>query len=185
MEFSQEEFEGRNESLARSRYDECHFKHCNFTEVSFQHTYLLGCTFTGCQLSLVKLDGCRLQNVTFKECKLVGLEFFRCDPTFFSASFSHSKLMGCNFSGLGWKKPLFEECQIEECFFKETKLIESNFSGSSLQGTLFHNCDLTKANFKHAQNYAIDPHHNQVKKAQFSFPEVIGLLNSFEVVIDV
>jgi hypothetical protein len=35
-----------------------------------------------------------------------------------------------------------------------------------------------------AINYAVDPTRNKVKKARFSLPEVVGLLQAFGVVVD-
>ncbi|GAB1483233.1 hypothetical protein MASR2M78_20490 [Treponema sp.] len=89
----------------------------------------------------------------------------------------------CNFSDLHMKKNKIINSVIEECFFQSTFLVEANFSGSTFSDTLFHNCDLQKANFLDARGYNIDPVVNKVRKAKFSVPEVLNLLNGFGIEI--
>ena len=44
--------------------------------------------------------------------------------------------------------------------------------------------ELEKADFRTAFNYSIDPENNRMKKAKFSPPEVVGLLNKYDIEID-
>jgi hypothetical protein len=43
---------------------------------------------------------------------------------------------------------------------------------------------LEKANFTTARNYSINPQINIIKKAKFSFPDVVGLLDVFNITIE-
>ncbi|MEI8366028.1 MAG: hypothetical protein WCF65_06385 [Parachlamydiaceae bacterium] len=43
--------------------------------------------------------------------------------------------------------------------------------------------DRLKTDFSQATRYSIDPKTNKIKKAKFSFPEVVGLLNGFDITI--
>jgi len=79
------------------------------------------------------------------------------------------------------KNASFQGSRMYDSTFINTCLIEANFSDTDLKGTLFRHCDLSKSNFCGALNYVIDPLVNKVKKAQFSFPEVVGLLKGFDI----
>jgi uncharacterized protein YjbI with pentapeptide repeats len=113
----------------------------------------------------------------------VGAEFFKCVRTFFSASFKNCLLSYCNFSDLNLKNTHFDGSKIQESFFSNTVLIGADFTDADLSGTLFHNCDLCKADFSTAVRYSIDPQTNKIKKAKFSLPEAVGLLQGFEIII--
>lgn len=139
--------------------------------------------FVGKDLSLTNFKGVRLQEVTFENCKLIGVNFSLVDPLFFSVRFKNCLLDMANFSGLDLKKTSFINCLIREASFFESNLTEADFSGSNLAGTTFHHCNLSKTNFVSAINYSINPFTNQLKKAQFSSPEVLSLLNYFEIIV--
>jgi uncharacterized protein YjbI with pentapeptide repeats len=81
------------------------------------------------------------------------------------------------------RQAAFPGCKLKECYFNDTCLIEADFRETDLLGTLFHNSDLSKADFSGSKNYQIDVRTNKVKKAKFSFPEAIGLLQGFEIEI--
>ncbi|WP_086936325.1 pentapeptide repeat-containing protein [Chamaesiphon minutus] len=59
---------------------------------------------------------------------------------------------------------------------------------------MFENCDLTdaifqytileKADFRTAYNYSIDPELNRIKKAKFSRSGIAGLLDKYDIDID-
>jgi uncharacterized protein YjbI with pentapeptide repeats len=71
-----------------------------------------------------------------------------------------------------------------ECDFKEVDLTEANFAGSVFRDTLFHQANLQKADFRSAQNYSIDPRNNNVNKARFAQPDVLGLLAPFGILVE-
>lgn len=167
--------------LNASSFLDCNFLNCSFSEATLNDSKFCCCTFQNCNLSLVKISGCRFQEVLFQDSKIVGAEFFRCDRTFFSVSFKNCILQYCNFSDLNMKNVQILESRLKECYFTNTCLASSNFSESDLSGSLFHNCDLSKADFSDACNYSIDPQTNILKKAKFSLPGAVSLLNHFEI----
>ena len=81
------------------------------------------------------------------------------------------------------RKTSFQGSKIYDGTFISSCLIESDFSNTDLKGTLFRHCNLNKSNFCGALNYVIDPLVNKIKKSKFSFPEVIGLLQGFDIEI--
>ena len=136
-----------------------------------------------CNLSNPLIKGSRFNNADFSECKLVGLNFYNCEQLRFDLAFSKCRLRACNFSGLKMKGSSFLGCAFDDCYFENTYLVDSKFDDSAFRGTLFHACDLGRASFLEAEGYAIDPRNNNVKKAVFSVPEVLSLIESFGVVI--
>ena len=57
----------------------------------------------------------------------------------------------------------------DQCNFKDAK---------------FENTILEKADFRTSYNYSIDPDVNRIRKAKFSLPAVVGLLNKYDIEID-
>lgn len=168
-------------SLAEQAFVNCIFQKCNFTESVWHNAKFQSCLFKECNLSLLKIDGCRLQEIIFEDCKVVGVNFFKCDTHFFSIKARNNFFQYCNFADLNMKQVSFYGSKIKDCHFTATSLIEADFGETDLSGTVFHNCDLTKSDFCGAKNYAIDVRTNKVKKAKFSFPEAISLLQGLEI----
>ncbi len=175
-DFSKKSLEGR-------LFTSCTFQSCNFSETLLRGAQFASCRFVGCNLSLVKLQGCRFQEAEFIDCKIVGAEFAKCEKTFFSASFKNCLIHYCNFSDLSMKNATFTGSRVKECHFTNTVLSGADFSGVDLSGTIFHHSDLCKADFSTATQYVIDPQTNKIKKASFSLPEALGLLQGFGVTI--
>jgi uncharacterized protein YjbI with pentapeptide repeats len=103
---------------------------------------------------------------------------------FLSLKFKKCLIDTSNFSDLDLKNTLFQECVIRDTYFTTTNLTGSNFEGSDLRGSTFHNTILCKANLQGAINYSIDPSTNKLKKAKFSTPEVLNLLNHLDIIIE-
>ncbi len=82
------------------------------------------------------------------------------------------------------KNANFLTCDIVDCFFQNTYLPGASFEASQFRNTLFHNTNLEKASFCKASGYNIDPTLNNIKKAKFSVPDVLNLLNGFEIEIE-
>jgi fluoroquinolone resistance protein len=172
------------QSFMECSFTDCTFEHCAFVNSIWIKTKFHSCTFICCNISFVTVDGCFLQDVTFLECKIVGIEFHKCNKVFFCINIKNSILLNCNFSDLNMQKACCYKSSFKECFFTNTQLMESDFTGADLQGSIFHKCNLEKADLRGAKNYTINLHTNIVKKAQFSYPEVMSLLTFFDIVID-
>jgi uncharacterized protein YjbI with pentapeptide repeats len=68
--------------------------------------------------------------------------------------------------------------------FTETDLSNSSFDNCDLQKTVFINTNLEGVDFRTSFNYSIDPELNRIKKARFSMPWIIGLLDKYDIGID-
>ena len=181
-QFTQEDFS--KHSFLGYSFLNCSFENCNFTESSWVNAQFTNCLFKNCNLSMVDLKGSQIQEVMFEDCKLVGLEFFKCNTNFiFSMNAKDAFIQYCNFSDLDMRKTFFAGSKIYDSTFMNTVLIESDFSDTDLKGTQFQRCNLEKSNFRGASQYVIDPLVNKIKKAQFSIPDIVGLLHSFDIKI--
>lgn len=89
----------------------------------------------------------------------------------------------CNFSDLNMKNTSFKESKLKNNHFTNTILKGADFNRVDLSGTIFHDCDLSSADFSSSTEYDIDPRANKIKKAKFSLPEAIRLVQAFDITI--
>ena len=68
--------------------------------------------------------------------------------------------------------------------FTECDLTGAVFDNCDLLGAAFENTILKTADFRTSINYSINPDINQIKKAKFSLPAVIGLLDRYDIKIE-
>lgn len=170
-------------SLANHEFARCRFIECSFVDADLSGAQFDSCAFSACNLSNPRIDKARFIDIDFSLCKLAGLAFYRCSQGVFDLRFSGCHITSCNFSDVRMKGCGFKGCEIKECWFQDSFLVEADFSGSTFLDTLFHGCDLQKASFLGSHGYSIDPRNNKVRKARFSLPEVLSLLEGFEIVI--
>ncbi len=82
------------------------------------------------------------------------------------------------------KKTVFSRCSLQEADFTETDLTEVSFNECDLQLARFEHTVLEKADLRTSYNYTIDPALNKVRKARFSLPGVLRLLDKYDINID-
>ena len=164
-------------------YIDCRFENCKFIGTDFSYSSFEDCLFDNCNLSLTIFNGARLRNAVFENCKLVGVNFKQCDRFIFEVHFKKCLMQSCNFSELKLRNSLFKESRIFECDFVRTKLIGADFKNSYLTDSIFDNSDLSKADFEDAVGYNINPLNNKLVGAKFSMPDVVSLLNVFDLKI--
>ena len=58
------------------------------------------------------------------------------------------------------------------------------FANCDLLDASFENSNLEKADLRNFYNYSIDPEKNKLKSAKFLLPDVIGLLDKYDIEID-
>ena len=124
-----------------------------------------------------------LKDIRFKDCKLMGLHFEHCKELLFAVSFDHCILNLSCFYNWKLKKTVFKDCSLQEVDFTEADLTEAVFQNCDLAGAVFDNTILEKADLRTAYHYSINPEKNNIKKAKFSLPEVVGLLNNYDIEI--
>jgi len=73
---------------------------------------------------------------------------------------------------------------LHETDFTEADLTNAVFENCDLKGAVFENTMLEKADFRTAFNYAINPEINKIRKAKFSMPAVMRLLDKYDILID-
>lgn len=157
------------------------FNGIDFTDLSFRDSKFTDCTFKNCNISNTDISNAHFLDIVFDTCKILGLNFSKCHMFSTGYAFINCQLKLCMFSNLKLKGTKFDSSCIYESDFIETDLTYASFEGCNLKGSIFQKTNLTKASFTNAYNYSIDPNTNTVKKARFSFPGVLGLLDWAEI----
>jgi fluoroquinolone resistance protein len=160
------------------------FNNCDFGKQNFNHYEFTDCSFTNCDFSMANFDHLRLSNVKFINCKLLGVDFSKCTKFGFAVHFESSILNYCLFSKSNLKKTVFKKCTIKETVFTESELKSASFEECDLMDSTFEKCNLEECDFRTARNYSINPSDNKIKKAKFSYPAVLGLLNQYHISIE-
>ena len=184
--FEEQVYEGLDytaQPLPKGDYEICTFINCNLSNCDLSNTRFTECEFKGCNLSNAKMIKTTLNDVVFRECKIMGINFEHCDTYLFAVAFHHCVLNYSSFYKRLLKKTSFVHCTIHEADFTDSDLNQSSFDHCDLAKTRFENTNLEKVDFRTAFNYTIDPELNKIKKAQFSLPAIIGLLDKYDIVI--
>jgi fluoroquinolone resistance protein len=171
------------ETVTGVTFEECVFENCSFISTKLEACRFLTTTFTGCVLSAVMPLNSRFDEATFKQCKVIGIDWTRTAETR-KLRFADCQLNYSNFRFLKLPGLRMERCEVKDADFIEARLKGASFAKSNLEKTRFFKTDLTEADFRGASNYSIDPAANTVKKARFSLPEAIALLESLEIILD-
>lgn len=173
-----------NQSLEKMEYEVCIFKNCNFSNCSLKGSRFIETQFIDCNLSNADISGVSFQDVKFKACKMLGLHFDQCKPFGFSVHFESCQLNHSVFYQLKVGQSAFVDCQLQGVDFTEADLSNVHLTNCDLLNAIFENTNLEKADFAQSFNYSINPEINKIKGAKFSLPEVIGLLDKYEIRIE-
>jgi len=165
-------------------FNACTFRNCDFSDVKFEAAEFIECTFVSCNLSMAKFENTVLNQVTFNNCKVLGVDFSKCSKFLFSVSFEGCILNYSLFFKNDLKNTSFKKCSLQEASFIETNLLSAKFIDCNLDKTIFDHANLEKADLSTSRNYSINPEINRLKKAKFSMPDVVGLLNHLDISID-
>ncbi len=164
------------------------FEGCRFTHCDLGGTDLSGINFTECVFENCNLSGCKILQTTFNDtrfvrCKILGLHFETASQYLFAVHFEQSTLDLCSFYQCKMKKTVFRECSLQEADFTETVLTEAVFEGCNLRDAKFENTVLEKADLRTAMNFTVNPEINKIRKAKFSYPGVLALLDKYDIII--
>jgi uncharacterized protein YjbI with pentapeptide repeats len=170
--------------ISGKEFDRCIFTNCDFSSSSINQTDFLDCLFDNCNFSMANLNHSGLKNCDFVNSKLVGVDFSVCNDFLFSVNFKNCQLDYSTFFQKKMKKTHFIECSLKEVDFSEVELAESIFNKCDLMGAIFENTNLVKADLRTALHYSINPEQNKLKKARFSYPGIIGLLEKYDIQVD-
>ncbi len=175
-EFLREEI--RDCIFADCRFEDCVFRGCKFTACLFERCRFLNPKFEGCEMVAGECSDCLFNGVNFSDLRLSAGRWFPLDRAD-RCTWRICSLMDFELGKFGFSDAVFEDCIIQQCALRK-----ADFRRARFQGTVFSRCDLREADFRGAQGYAIDLETNRLRAARFSFPEVVGLLSSLEIVIE-
>lgn len=173
-----------DDQLDNKTFVKCHFYHCIFNGQILRECSFEDCKFENCDLSVVKLNNCRFTDVQFNSSKMLGIDWTKSSKTFLEISFEGCNISHSIFTGLNLKKTKLQRCEAEDCDFTDTNLAESLCNDTDFAESTFSNTNLTSADLSHAKNYLIDPNHNLIRKARFTFPEVVALLSHLDIIVE-
>jgi fluoroquinolone resistance protein len=170
--------------FAVADYEGCSFMNCNFSNEDLSSIHFIDCVFSGCNISLVKLYKTLFRDVEFKDCKMLGMPLYDCNNVLLSAGFDNCILNHSSFFKLNLKKMRFNSSTLIEVDFTEADLTSAIIKNCDLLNAKFENTILEKADLRTSFNYSINPELNRIKKAKFSMPAVIGLLDKYDIEIE-
>jgi len=170
--------------LIKGDYENCQFSNCDFSNVDLSNLNFVECLFDNCNLSLCKLGNTGIKDVVFNNCKMLGLQFQNCSEFLFELEVNACQLNLASFYQRKLKGIKFSNSILHEVDFAETDLSMAVFDNCDLQGALFERTNLEKADFRSSYNYGFDPEINKIRKAKFTLPAVIGLLNKYDITIE-
>jgi fluoroquinolone resistance protein len=172
-----------DETLDNRIYDECVFNACSFIGTKLSPCRFTGCKFNDCTLSAVILLNSRFSDVSFTSCKAIGIDWTRAaelrDIVFKSCQLNYSNFKLLKIPGIK-----MTDCEVKEADFTEADLSKADLKNTDFEKTRFLKTNLSGADFKGARNYSINVLYNTLKKTKFSYPEVLTLLNSLDIVIE-
>lgn len=169
--------------LDGTEFVECTFIGLDLAEREFKNSKFIECHFRKCNCSNAVVQNSTFRDTKFDECKLMGINWSSVQ-SIANLSIQNSNLDYSVFQELNLGHAIFKDCVIREVDFSQSKMESANFSGSNLRGSFFTGCDLSKADFRDAIEYNIDPQFTKLKKAKFSMPEAMSLLQSLEIIIE-
>lgn len=175
-------------TIESSQFEDCLFAGGQYMEAQFIDCKFVDCRFMGSDLSVTSFRGSRFADSSFNGSKLVGIDWaiLNWSAVTLAAPFSFQScdLSYSTFGGLKLTQMIAQDCKIREVDFTECDLTGSDFSRSDLIGSRFYQSVLEECNFEDSLNYLISPVDNSLTGARFSHPEVMTLLEPFNIKID-
>lgn len=166
---------------------DCTFEKCKFTDCTFIDCIFSECCFNDCTITNMQPKDTNMVFATFIGCAVVGVNWTALQSGSIVSpiqKFDKCYLKYNNFEDISFKKFDFLQSSLIDCVFMKCDLSESNLKNCNLQNTEFSDCDLRKSDFRKASGFNINLFNNRIKGAKFSYPEVINLLNPFDIKIE-
>jgi fluoroquinolone resistance protein len=164
-------------------FEECEFNACSFIDCRFESCRFLSCKLNGCTLSAVNPSNSRFLEVKFSGSKVIGFDWAKAHKIE-GLEFKGCQLNYSNFSLLKLPKIKIIDCEAKEVEFIETDMSHGVFCNTDFTKSRFFKTNLSDADFRGAKNYFIDVRNNVIRKARFSLPEAITLLNSLDIILE-
>ena len=170
--------------IKKAEYEFCRFKNCDFSESDLSEIRFLDTAFINCNLSNAKLYKTSFQEVRMVNCKMLGLPFDTCSDFNFSIDFDTCILNHSVFYQTPLGNTKFNNCQLRDVDFSEANLKTTVLFNCDLSGATFDRTNLEKADLRKSINYSLDPETNILNGARFSVPEVLRLLDKYNLEIE-
>lgn len=171
-----------NTKIFEVEFFDCKFIDCKFFKVIFFNCRFENCIFQNCDLGSISIKHTVFNDVLLLESKITGVQWPDAGIPL-DVKFRKSLLNYSSFIGVDLKNTELIDCQLIEVDFTETNLAKANCRDSDFAGARFVNTNLEYADLSHASNYAIHPQGNKIRKAIFSLPEALSLLDVYDIVI--
>lgn len=168
-------------------FEGCRFIRANFSESQFIRCKFVECEFNNCNLSAVQFKDSSFNDIIFFESKVTGVNWTMLNWPhirlsspfqFYNCIISHS-----SFYSLELQELVIEGCIAHDVDFREADLRRANFKLTDFEKSQFVHTKLYAADFTEAHSYSIDPTQNDIRKAKFSLPDAIHLLDGFDIQI--
>ena len=168
-------------------FEGCRFINVNIPESQFIRCKFIDCEFSNCNLSAVQFKSSSFSNITFFESKATGINWTMLNWPHIRLSspfqFYNSIISHSSFYDLELQELVIEACIAHDVDFREADLRRANFKLTDFEKSQFIHTNLSAADFTEAHSYSIDPTQNDIKKAKFSLPDAIHLLDGFDIKI--
>jgi fluoroquinolone resistance protein len=172
-----------NEIIEATVFEECDFETCSFINCKFEKCKFLRCNLKECTLSAIDPHDTRFMEVKFSGSKVLGFDWAKAAKAE-DLSFTDCQINYSNFKLLKVPNIKIINCQAKEVDFIETDMNHGTFKNTDFENSRFLKTDLSYSDFSGAKNYSINLLDNNLKKARFSLPEAISLLNGLDIIIE-
>ncbi len=180
--FKNEDF--TKKEILKAEYEYCTFQNCNFSNSDLSKIRFMESEFIDCNLSNVKLYSTSFQEVRMVKCKMLGLYFDTCNDFNFSIDFDTCVLNHSVFYQTKLNNTTFNHCQLRGVDFSEANLKTTILFNCDLLEAIFDSTNLEKADLRKSKNYRINPENNLMNGAKLSIPEVLHLLDKYNLDIE-
>jgi len=172
-------------AIEATEFDNCTFIGCNFSNTQFLKCKFHECHFINCNLSLIKVAKCSFFDTLFEECKAIGINWTNAAWPNIKLNcplrFTKCILNDSSFLGLSLQEMSMVECKAHDVDFRDADFTQADFSHTDFTHSLFSKTILKEANFSEAINYDINIFQNDVKRAKFTLPEAMSLLQHLDI----
>lgn len=179
------EIDWSEKTVEVTEFDNCTFTNCNFSHTRFSQCKFHECHFIHCNLSLITVTKSSFFETVFEESKAIGINWTTAAwPNIKLGSplrFNKCILNDSSFLNLSLREMIMIECKAHDVDFREADFTQADFSHTDFTNSLFSKTILREANFAEAINYNINIFQNDVKRAKFTLPEAMSLLQHLDI----
>jgi uncharacterized protein YjbI with pentapeptide repeats len=182
-EHSFEKINAGGNKFTHLEFFNCSFLSCQFANTIFENCVFEKCVFKNCDLSVAKFSGSSFVDIEFEDCKLLGIDWTLAQKPS-GLNFIKCILNDSTFNKMDLRSSEIKECIAHNTDFENANLSKTICAGTDFLNAKFNDADLSSADFTSAINYSINPNKTKIKKAKFSLPEAVNLLDAWDLEIE-